>query len=215
MLPVHKDIEVIRGSTFATGLKIYVDEAPSEVYFIGYKKSGDYIFSKTIGADVAVNFSLGASYIECKIRIAPEDTRDISPGEYAYEVKLGFLGEIRTVLQGVLSILPVGKTNISLVRGDTMRFDFKLTSDTAPESIYFSAASNSSDDYIFRKSIGDGIALLSTEGSVRTYRITVSPSDTRSELLMDYLYGLQVALNGDIFTFLSGILTLLPEQIPT
>ena len=110
MLPIIKDIDIMRGDTFATGVKVYVSEIPDNIFFACYGNIKDsYIFSKQLGDDVSIiesQTSLDKPYTSFRIRIAPEDTRDISPGKYLYEIKLSFDGDIRTIVQGTLTIIP-------------------------------------------------------------------------------------------------------------
>lgn len=110
MLPITKDIDIVRGDTFATGVKVYVSAIPDNIYFTCYGNiPGNTIFSKQLGEDISIiesQTSVDKPYTSFKIRIAPEDTRDISPGKYLYEIKLSFEGDIRTIVQGTLTIIP-------------------------------------------------------------------------------------------------------------
>ena len=110
MLPITKDIDIVRGDTFATGVKVYVSAIPDNIYFTCYGSiPGNTIFSKQLGEDISIiesQTSVDKPYTSFKIRIAPEDTRDISPGKYLYEIKLSFEGDIRTIVQGTLTIIP-------------------------------------------------------------------------------------------------------------
>lgn len=110
MLPITKDIEIVRGDTFATGVKVYVSVIPDNIFFTCYGNiPGNTIFSKQLGDDVSIiesQTSVDKPYTSFKIRIAPEDTRDISPDKYLYDIKLSFDGDIRTIVQGTLTIIP-------------------------------------------------------------------------------------------------------------
>ena len=114
MEPITKDIEIIRGDTFATGVRFYIpvfsafgQSIPDNVFFICYGNAkDDYIFNKSLGNDITF-IERQEKYVSYKIRIAPEDTRYVSPGKYLYEIKLVLFEEkIRTVLRGVLTIIP-------------------------------------------------------------------------------------------------------------
>lgn len=105
------------------------------------------------------------------------------------------------------------KVNLSMIRGDTMIFYLTLKCNQPPDWIVFAAASNNSDDCIFRRTTYNGITLISSEDDVRKYKVVVSPENTKNAIIRDYLYNLRVAINGDVFTFLYGTLTLLPDQI--
>lgn len=98
------------------------------------------------------------------------------------------------------------RKNIIMVRGDTMAFDLTLYDvDATVESIYFSCKKSATDDdYIFQKSIGNGVTQIN--GSV--YRVRVAPADTADLPAGDYVYDLQLGLGADIYTLLYGKLTL-------
>ena len=98
------------------------------------------------------------------------------------------------------------KKNISMVRGDTLAFDIKLTDvEATVESIYFSCKQNyTEEEYVFQKSIADGV----TEVDEDTYRVRVAPEDTANVAAGEYVYDLQLGLGADIYTLLMGRLTL-------
>lgn len=101
------------------------------------------------------------------------------------------------------------KANVSMIRGDTMIFYFTVDCDQSPDFISFAAAKNTCGDYIFNKTLGDGIERL----PLNSFRINVFPEDTSNAEIGDYLYNFRVGINGDVFTFLYGTLTLLPDKI--
>lgn len=94
--------------------------------------------------------------------------------------------------------------SISMVRGDTLSFGIQMTGlNQDVDSIYFSCKENYDDaDYIFQKSLGDGI----TKAETGTYTVRVAPVDTQNISAGEYYYDLQVGVNGDVFTLLKGIL---------
>lgn len=99
------------------------------------------------------------------------------------------------------------KKDIELTRGDTLAFDVTISEiDGATiESLYFSVKAKPSDtNYIFQKSIGDGI----TELEALKYRVRVAPEDTYQLPAGKYAYDLQVGIGGDIHTPLMGTLKL-------
>ena len=103
------------------------------------------------------------------------------------------------------------KVNLSMIRGDTMIFYFTIDCDQSPDFISFAAAKNSSGDYIFNNNLDHGIE----EVTSNNFRVQVFPEDTFGADIGDYLYNLRIGLNGDVFTFLYGTLTLLPDKIAT
>lgn len=98
---------------------------------------------------------------------------------------------------------------IKSVRGDTMAFAIEIEDlDQDLDSAYFSCKRNYTDeDYVFQKSIGDGIEKVETG----KYRIRVAPEDTATVDPRSYYFDLEIGVNGDIYTLMRGILELLPD----
>ena len=112
------------------------------------------------------------------------------------------------------------KKDIELTRGDTLAFDVTISEieDVTIESMYFSVKRKPSDeDYIFQKSVGNGITFIEhfiptpsedpeeeTPGEYYKYRVRVAPEDTYKLIAGKYAYDLQVGLGGDIYTPLMG-----------
>ena len=98
---------------------------------------------------------------------------------------------------------------IKSVRGDTMAFAIEIEDlDQDLDSAYFSCKQNYTDeDYVFQKSIGDGIEKVETG----KYRIRVAPEDTATVDPGRYYFDLEIGANGDIYTLMRGILELLPD----
>lgn len=92
--------------------------------------------------------------------------------------------------------------DFQMIRGDTLSFDVVMSGiDTSSvESLYLSAKRNRSDtEYVFQKSLSDGITL--TEGR---YRIRVAPEDTENIDPGRYPYDLEVTISGDVYTLMQG-----------
>lgn len=112
------------------------------------------------------------------------------------------------------------KKDIELTRGDTLVFDVTISEidGVTIESMYFSVKRKPSDeDYIFQKSIGDGITFIENVMSELSedpqeeseivgykYRVRVAPEDTYDVVAGKYAYDLQIKLGGDIYTPLLG-----------
>ena len=103
------------------------------------------------------------------------------------------------------------KRNLEMVQGDTMAFGIKLHVDQEADSIYFSCALNNSGDYLFQKSLGNGIELIESTENEKIYGIRVAPEDTKNADPKSYQYDLQIAMNGDVFTLMTGALTIYGE----
>lgn len=99
--------------------------------------------------------------------------------------------------------------NMKMVRGDTLSFGIEYSFDGETQQdlqeCHFSCKKNADDEnYAFQKSLGDGISKVSNG----KYRIRIAPEDTENLEVGNYLYDLEIGLNGDKFTLLKGILTL-------
>lgn len=101
------------------------------------------------------------------------------------------------------------ESNITMVKGDTLSFGFKIDGlGQSLSSAYFSCKSVPSGGYYtFRKTLGDGI----TNNGDGTYTVRVAPEDTENVQAGDYYYDLQIGVNGDKFTILLGLLTILQD----
>jgi hypothetical protein len=95
------------------------------------------------------------------------------------------------------------KIPITMTRGDTLAFKLTLTGMTA-SAIYFSARPDLNADYVFQKSLSDGISLI--EGS--TYRVRVAPEDTATLAPGKYVYDCELHIGEDVYTPFGGTLEL-------
>ena len=93
--------------------------------------------------------------------------------------------------------------NLCMVRGDTLAFSFEVEGIDTLDTAYLSCKANVDDEnYVFQKSLTDGISLVSTG----KYRVRVAPEDTSNIEVGSYYYDLEIGANSDIFTILKGIL---------
>ena len=100
--------------------------------------------------------------------------------------------------------------NLSMVRGDTLSFDVRLSDlDGATiSSLYFTVKKKASDEvFIFQKSMANGI----TKVDDTTYRVRVAPEDTSGVTAGKYAYDLQIGVGTDIYTLLRGSLTIVQD----
>lgn len=95
-------------------------------------------------------------------------------------------------------------TNLTMVRGDTLSFGIEYDGTTQDlDTAYFTCRnSESSENVIFQKSIGNGIEKVDTG----VYIVRVAPSDTKYIEPGTYYYDFQISINGDVFTLLIGAL---------
>ena len=108
------------------------------------------------------------------------------------------------------------KLDYTLIRGDTREFDLDLTDPLTGAAYDFSGASIAftvEDDLFGPKSVGDGITVDESSGSVT---VTIDPDDTEDapDYRMRYRYDVQVTTAaGDVTTPQRGMLTVLPDVI--
>jgi hypothetical protein len=102
----------------------------------------------------------------------------------------------------------MNNNNMFMVRGDTFRFSVEIENlQEDLTSAYFSCKKNYDDvEYIFQKSLGDGITKKQTTETSKIYEVVVAPEDTENVECGNYFYDLQIAVNGDIYTPLNAIL---------
>lgn len=100
-------------------------------------------------------------------------------------------------------------TKISMVRGDTLSFGIELEGlDQDLDSIYFSCKASYSDtNYIFQKSLGNGIQKVATG----QYTIRVAPIDTVDVNIGVYCYDLEIRVNSEVYTIMRGPLEILGD----
>lgn len=99
--------------------------------------------------------------------------------------------------------------NIDLTRGDSWGFNFEITasddSQVTLDACYFSCKEHPDDDeYIFQKSLDNGITALSGGG----YYVKIEPADTENLEQNKYYYDLEATIGGDVYTFLKGKLNI-------
>lgn len=110
-------------------------------------------------------------------------------------------------------MMPTRK-NMSIISGDTLSFGIKIFVDSIPNSIYFSCSTGNTGNYVFQKSLNNGIDFLEDHTSETepyvSYRIRVAPEDTKNTPPMEYLYDMQITINDKTSTILYGYMNILP-----
>ena len=102
------------------------------------------------------------------------------------------------------------ESNITMIKGDTLAFGIEIDGLDGQdlESAFFTCkAVPTYDDVIFQKSLGDGI----TNNGDGTYSVRVAPEDTEDVTAGAYYYDCQIGINGDVYTILIGLLTILQD----
>lgn len=100
----NTNLSMVRGDTLAFGMEFEdLDQDLDGAYF-SCKTSfsaSEYVFQKTLTNGIS-KVATG----QYRVRIAPEDTADVDPGTYYYDLQIAANSDVFTILRGVLEILP-------------------------------------------------------------------------------------------------------------
>ena len=96
---MDKNISMVRGDTLAFGMQfVDLDQDLDTAYFT-VRDNGTIVVQKSLGN--------GISKVETgiyRVRIAPDDTEDLNPGYYSYDLEIGVNDDVFTILRGMLNI---------------------------------------------------------------------------------------------------------------
>ena len=94
-------VTMTRGDTMSFGMEIEGLGQDLETAFFTCKKNvtEGAVFQKSLGNGIT-KLDEG-KYV---VRIAPEDTEDLDPGKYFYDLEIGANGDKFTILKGVLEL---------------------------------------------------------------------------------------------------------------
>lgn len=103
--------------------------------------------------------------------------------------------------------------NITMVKGDTLAFNVEVFDENGDaitvDSAYLTCKKMpTKPDYVFQKSLGNGI---SQEDMLMTVR--VDPEDTKDADAGEYFYDFQIGVDDDIYTIMIGTLSLEQDVI--
>lgn len=102
------------------------------------------------------------------------------------------------------------RKNFEVIKGDTLAFGVEIAFDETPpknlDSAHFSVKRNPDDGNLFSKYLNAGVQKCKQEGNKLYYRVRVDPADTEDLEAGFYYYDLEIRVNGDVFTILSGLL---------
>lgn len=96
------NLSMIRGDTLAFGFVVEGIDQIDEAYFT-IKKTKDatkYVCQKTLGHGIQKDDETGIY----TVRVAPEDTYNVEPNLYYYDLQLNAIDDVFTVLNGALKI---------------------------------------------------------------------------------------------------------------
>ena len=96
-------VTMTRGDTVSFNMEIEGLDQDLDTAFLTCRKSytGEILFQKSLGNGITKQDT--GLYV---LRIAPEDTKDVEPAKYYYDLELGVNGDKFTILKGVLDIEP-------------------------------------------------------------------------------------------------------------
>ena len=93
------------------------------------------------------------------------------------------------------------RTNLEMIRGDTLSFAFEVEFDEAPQKLEkadFTCKANFDDnDALFHKELEKGINFSKQDGNKLYYVVRVAPEDTKDLEAGMYYYDLSIDLNGE------------------
>lgn len=104
-----KYIRMTRGDTLSFNFQVYDTHGDpfSEYLHTAYftvrsnRSDGRQVFQKSLWNGIS---TVGNGlYV---VRVAPEDTKDVKPGKYFYDLQIELHGDVYTVMKGVLEIEP-------------------------------------------------------------------------------------------------------------
>ncbi|MBR4656533.1 MAG: hypothetical protein IKO68_08220 [Oscillospiraceae bacterium] len=101
------NITLVRGDTLAFGVLIENNTQPLDAAFFSAKKDKDdeaYILQASIGDGIELA-ETGENSTTYRVRVSPEKTERVTPGNYYYDLQIQQNGDVFTVLMGTLVVL--------------------------------------------------------------------------------------------------------------
>ena len=91
---------------------------------------------------------------------------------------------------------------IKLTKGDSLNFIFEIEETRQDlESCFFTCVKNKSDtNYVFIKTLNNGIKKIKTTGNSIVYSVRVAPEDTKNLEGTEYFAELKIKIDNDVFT---------------
>lgn len=106
MFKNNLNLEMTRGDTLSFGIKIKdLGQLISSAYFTVKNNYDDEtpIFQKSLGHGILLDHIDGQDYYY-KVRIAPEDTENLEPKKYYYDLEIKANLDTFTILKGILDV---------------------------------------------------------------------------------------------------------------
>lgn len=106
MFKNNLNLEMTKGDTLSFGVKIKnLGQALESAYFTVKNNFDDdtVLFQKTLENGVVIDHIDGNDYYY-KVRIAPEDTANLEPKKYYYDLEINVNDDTFTILKGILDV---------------------------------------------------------------------------------------------------------------
>lgn len=106
MFKNNMNLEMTRGDTLSFGIKIKdLGQNLSSAFFTVKNNFDDNtpIFQKSIGNGIQLDHIDGTDYYY-KVRIAPDDTKNLEPKKYYYDFEINVNYDTFTILKGILDV---------------------------------------------------------------------------------------------------------------
>ena len=102
----EQNFEMTRGDTFAFGVEMEGNTQELDTAYFTVKKDIDsdaYVFQKSLEDGITL-VEIGEDSIFYRVRIAPNDTKNLDAGKYFYDLELGLNGDVFTPIMGILTL---------------------------------------------------------------------------------------------------------------
>ena len=106
MFKNNLNLEMTKGDTLSFGVKIKNLAQELDSAFFTVKNNFDdntFLFQKSLENGVVIDHIDGSDYYY-KVRIAPEDTANLEPKKYYYDLEININGDTFTILKGILDV---------------------------------------------------------------------------------------------------------------
>lgn len=101
-----KNIEMTRGDTLSFAFEIEGINQDLETAYFTINDNLDEetpIVQKSL-IDGISKIETGDDYVQYRVRVAPDDTKEIEPGHYFYDLEIGLNSDVFTILKGQITL---------------------------------------------------------------------------------------------------------------
>lgn len=107
MLKNELNLELTKGDTLSFGVEIYNLGQPLDKAYFTCRSNyddGGYIFQKRLNQGITLSSTDEFGNYIYVVRVAPEDTENITVGKYYYDMQIELNSDVFTILKGILTI---------------------------------------------------------------------------------------------------------------